>query len=197
MAYSPDTNKIDSLATNGLAGVSNSLAYRVHEIEKHFHNAERWYGISADQSGVNPWATSLSTAAMRTSFRTISGSAAYGADASDEAQVWGLNDTLSVAGVVQTKLDFHQIFITASSVTTIWYIRIIWGTGTMADSITAGQYSEFPVVADAAQNGSIDVIMPIMMPRITIGTHKVWIQGKNATDNATFDFLVGMHGYQG
>jgi hypothetical protein len=188
-------NKIDGLATLGLAGVSNSLAYRVHEIEKHFHNDERWYGKSADQSGVNPWATSLSAAGMRTSFRATSGSSAFGADANDEALCWGVNDTLSIAGVTMTKLDFHEIFVTASSVTTIWYLRIIYGSGTMADAITAGQFSCLPLVADAAQNGSIDIIIPIMMPRVTIGTHKIWIQGKNATDNATIDFLIGVHGY--
>ena len=51
MAYDAETAKIDSLATNGLNGVNNSLAYRVHEIENHFHSVERWVGISADQSG--------------------------------------------------------------------------------------------------------------------------------------------------
>lgn len=185
----------DLVVTTGLAGTENSLAYRVHEIEKHFHNYERWYGKSADQSGVNPWATALSTAGMRTAFRTISGSEVVGADANDEAQVWGLYDTLSVGGVAQTKLDFHEMFITASSVTTIWYIRVVFGSGTLAAAIAAGQYMEFPLVADAAQNGSIDIIVPIMMPRVTIGTHKIWVQGKNATDNATIDFLIGVHGY--
>ena len=191
----PTIKKIDNEAVLGLSGTANSLAYRVHEIEKHFHNDERWYGKSADQSGVNPWATSLSEAGMRTSFQAISGSAAFGADANDEALCWGVNDTLSVGGVTLTKLDFHQVFITASSVTTIWYIRVIYGLGTMADAITAGQFSDIPIVADAAQNGSINIIIPVMMPRITIGTHKIWIQGKNATDNATIDFLIGMHGY--
>ena len=192
---SSEMDKIDKISTLGLNGAVNSLSYRVHEIEKHFHNYERWWGKSADQSGVNPWATSLSTAAMRTAFRAISGSAAFGADTNDEAQCWGLYDTLSVGGVAQAKLDFHQMFVTASSVTTIWYIRIVYGSGTLADAITAGQYTEFPIVADAAQNGSINIIVPVMMPRITIGTHKIWIQGKNATDNATIDFLIGGHGY--
>lgn len=195
MAYSPDTDKIDNKAVNGLSGVANSLAYKVHEIEKHFHNYERWAGKAADQSGVNPWAAMLSSAGMQTSYRCISGTNDYGGDANDEAQVWGLYDTLSVGGVTQTKLDVHRIFITASSITTIWYVRLVYGTGTLADAITAGQYSTFPVVADAAQGGSIDVIINVMMPRITIGTHKIWVQGKSATNNATLDFLVGFHGY--
>ena len=45
------SRKIDSLATDGLAGVSNSLAYRVHEIEKHFHSEEHWYGDDGDNTG--------------------------------------------------------------------------------------------------------------------------------------------------
>lgn len=190
--YNPDRG-----TTLGLLGESNSLAYRVHELERHFHGHERWYGKSADQSGVNPWATSVSTGGMPTSYRCISGSSAFGGDASDEAQIWGLYDTLSVGGTTQVKLDLHEMFITASSVTTMWILRIVYGTGTLADAITAGQFSCFPLIADAAQNGAIDIIVPIMMPRTTIGTHKIWIQGKNATDNATLDFLVGLHGYQG
>lgn len=184
------TNKIDDVATSGLAGVSNSLAYRVHEIEKHFHNYCKWFGISASQAG-NDWALSVSAAGMRNPYVAISGNADYGADVNDEAKVWGTDDTMGA----DTKLDLQQLFITAASVTTIYYLRIIWGAGTMADAITALQYSEIPVVADAAQGGSIDVILPVMMPRITIGTHKIWIQAKNATNNATISFLVGGHSY--
>ena len=191
----PIIKKIDNEAVLGLSGTANSLAYKIHEIEKHCHNYERWFGKSADQSGENPWAASLSATGMQTAFRAISGSAAFGADANDEAQVWGLNDTLSVGGATQTKLDIHDIFVTASSVTTMWYLRVVYGTGTLADAIAAGQYTEFPLVADASTGGSIDIIVPILMPRITIGTHKIWIQGKNATDNATIDFLIGAHGY--
>jgi len=184
------TNKIDGATTSGLAGTANSLAYRVHEIEKHFHNYERWFGISADQSGTD-WALSVSTAGAVTSFTAISGTNDFGADANDEAKVWGTSDAMGT----DTKLDFHEIFITASSVTTLWTLRIVYGSGTMADAVTAGQYTELPVIADAAQGGSIAVIIPVMMPRITIGTHKIWIQAKNATNNATISFLVGAHSY--
>lgn len=184
------TNKIDGLATSGLAGVSNSLAYRVHEIEKHFHNHERWFGISADQSG-NDWALSVSTAGMPTAFTAISGNDTYGADANDEAKIWGTDDAMGT----DTKLDLHDIFVTAASETSIYYLRIIYGSGTMADAITAGQYSEIPVIADAATGGSIAEIINVMMPRITIGTHKIWIQAKNTTDNATISFLVSAHSY--
>jgi len=197
MSYDPSTNKIDNEATLGLLGTSNSLAYRVHEIEKHFHNYERWYGKTADQSGVNPWAKSWSDTGIPTPYQAISGTNTFGADANDEALVWGLNDTLIVGGVTMSKLDMHRIFVTASSITTILGFRIIWGSGTMADAIAAGQFGGIPIIADAAQGGSVAVITDVMMPRITIGTHKIWVQVKSATNNATVDFYVGLHGYQG
>ncbi len=45
--------KVDQAATNGLAGVSNSLAYRVHEIEKHFHSPGYWWGALAGPDETN------------------------------------------------------------------------------------------------------------------------------------------------
>lgn len=182
--------KIDEIPVDGLNGTVDSLAYKVNEIEKHFHNKERWFGISADQSG-NDWALSVSSAGMPSYFRATSGNDTYGADAGDEAKVWGTEDAMGT----DTKLDLHEIFITAASTTTIYYMRVVYGSGTMAAAITAGQYIEFPVIADAAAGGSIAVIIPILMPRITIGTDKVWVQTKNTTDNATIDFLVGGHSY--
>jgi hypothetical protein len=184
------SNKIDGATTLGLAGTSNSLAYRVHEIEKHFHNTARWFGISASQAGTD-WSLSVSAAGMPTSFVAISGTNDYGADANDEALIWGTGDTMGT----DTKLDMHQIFITNSNSTTLWILRIAYGSGTLAAAVAAGTYSEIPVIADAAQGGSIDVILPILMPRITIGTDKIWIQAKNATNNATISFLVGGHSY--
>jgi len=45
--HDPQPPKLDSAPTDGLSGVSNSLAYRVEEIEKHLHNRERWLGLAA------------------------------------------------------------------------------------------------------------------------------------------------------
>ena len=39
--------KIDNLAADGLLGVEDSLAYKIAEVEKHFHNWERWIGLAA------------------------------------------------------------------------------------------------------------------------------------------------------
>ena len=63
--------KIDNQATLGLLGTNNSLAYRVHEIEKHFHSPERWLGILGAQTATD-WADDTLTpfvAARRSSSR--------------------------------------------------------------------------------------------------------------------------------
>ena len=40
-------------------------------------------------------------------------------------------------------------------------------------------------------------VFEVMMPRGTCGVTKVWFQAWNASDNATIDFLVGLHEYEG
>ncbi len=178
---------LDNRACAGLAGAENSLCYRVEELENHFHNRERWFGKLAVQTATD-WADdNLSP------YRAISGNGVYGADPNDEAQVLGTADTPVIAG--KTKYDMHRIAITASSSTSVWKLRVVYGTGTMADAVAAGQYSTVMVRYDPAIGENSNANIEIMIPRLTSGTYKVWVQGKNATDNATIDFFVGLHEY--
>lgn len=185
---SPEILKIDSAATDGLLGVSNSLAYRVHEIEKHFHNVERWYGKLAVQTATD-WADNTLTP-----FVAISGNNTYGTDANDEAKVFGTADTPGIAGNV--KFDVHRIFISAASVAGLWKLQLIYGTGTMADAIAAGQFSTF-MVRTSTPTATQDVPADVMMPRGTCGATQIWLRAWNATDNATISFFVGVHEYEG
>ena len=189
MAYQTGVNKIDDATTLGLNGTSNSLAYRVHEIEKHFHNRERWFGMSADQSG-NNWA-----ADNLTPYQAISGTGDYGSDADDEAKVIGTDDTPAISGMV--KYDIHRLLIVDASSTTQYKLRIIYGSGTMNDAITAGQFSEVMVKEDPALFGGSGQPFDILLPRANTGTDKIWIQCKNETNNATIDFFIGIHEYIG
>lgn len=186
-----NSSKIDSEATLGLTGTSNSLAYRVHEIENHFHSVERWVGIRGSQTGTD-WGVDTSI----TPFQAISGNNTYGADANDEALVLGTGDLPIVSGGVKT--DIQRLFIIDSSVDTRWKLRIIYGSGTMAAAIAAGQYTEIITQIDAT-NPQLSTTSPveIRIPRFTSGTDQIWVQGWNATDNATIDFLVGVHEYEG
>jgi hypothetical protein len=167
-----------------LAEVLRYVQYEAEAIEDHFHNRELWFGKLASQTATD-WADNTLTP-----YRAISGSNAYGADANDEALVWGTADAVLLG---QTLFDMHELMVVASSVTSIYKLRIVYGSGTMADAITAGQYSE--IMAVVASASSRIAQQEIRMPRLTIGTDQVWIQAWNATNNATIDFFVGLHGY--
>ena len=179
------SGKIDNKAVSGLTGTYNSLAYKVHEIERHFHSKELWYGKLGSQTS-----TDWFEAESLTPFRAISGDGAFGADTNDEALVVGSGDTSATNGAY---FDFHEYLIEAASATTSYVIRLVYGTGTLAAAVTALQYSDtmFRVPANARQTPVI-----VQMPRVAVGT-KVWVQAKNATNNATVDFFVGLHFYEG
>jgi hypothetical protein len=183
------SHKIDDQSTAGLLGVSNSLAYRVHEIERHFHGRERWRGKKAVQTATD-WADDTLAP-----FRAISGNNTYGADANDEAQVLGTEDTPIIAGMV--RYDLHRIMMVGASSQTVYKLRVVYGTGTMADAITAGQFSEICIMSDPSAAQVPHDVFEVIMPRGTCGSTKVWVQAWNATDNATIDFLVGLHEYEG
>lgn len=180
---------IDGAAVDGLLGTSNSLAYKVHEIERHFHGRERWRGKKAVQTATD-WADDTLSP-----FRAISGNNAYGAQANDEALVLGTADTPAITGNV--RFDLHRLMMVGASSSTAYKLRIVYGTGTMADAITDGQYSEVVVMSDPAAAQVPHEIIDVMMPRGTCGSTQIWLQCWNATDNATFDFLVGWHEYEG
>lgn len=179
---------VDYVESPGLLGTYDSTGYRVAEIEGHSHNRERWFGISGDQSG-DDWA-----ADTLNPFQAISGAGDYGADANDEAKVLGADDTPAIVGMV--KFDAHRITIVSASSTTQYKLRVVYGTGTMADAITAGQYSELVVKYDPAIFGGTGHPVNLRMLRLDAGT-KVWVQCKNASNNATIDFFIGLHEYEG
>ena len=182
------TAKIDGSPVDGLLGVEDSLSYKVEEIEKHFHNKERWRGKRATQTGTL-WADDVLTP-----FQAISGANDFGSDTDDEAQVLGTGDT-PINGEV--KYDPSQILILDLSSDTVYKLRLIWGTGTMADAITADQFSEKPVINQTIGSKSGGTPVNFRTPRLNSGIDKVWMQCWNATDNATCDFLIGQHPYFG
>ena len=161
------------------------LTAQIGEHDEHFHNREYWFGKSADQSG-NNWGTRASL----TPYQAISGNGDFGSDANDEAKCIGSADTPIRAG--GTKFDFRRIQVVAVSSTTVYLLRIIHGTGTMAEAEAAGQYTEcaFFRQAPPIRGDPVDLIQE----KIAVG-QKIWIRAKNATDNATIDFLAGIHEY--
>lgn len=180
---------IDGKATKGLLGIYNSLAYRVGEIERHFHSRERWFGKKTVQTATDWGDVTLSP------YRAISGANAYGSDVNDEALVLGTADTPAIAGMV--KYDPHQIFIIACNADTIYRLRLVYGSGTMAAAIAAGQYTELVIKDDAAASSSPSSAIPVNCPRLNCGIDQIWVQCWSATNNAYVDFLIGIHEYEG
>lgn len=181
---------IDGTACDGLLGKADSLAYHVVEIERHLHGRERWFGKKAVQTATD-WADNT----IATPYRAISGNNAYGTDANDEALLIGTADTPAIAGNVH--YDMHRIFVVAASSTTVYKMQFVYGTGTMADAIAAGQYSTIMFKVDAAAASSPALPVEIMLPRGVCASTQTWARAWNATDNATVDFFVGWHEYEG
>jgi hypothetical protein len=168
------------------ANLTSTLAETV-EIEHHYHNRERWRGKLAVQTATD-WADDTLSP-----FRAISGNNAYGSDVNDEALVIGTADTPAIAGM--TKYDPHLIFVVDASSSTVYKIRLVYGSGTMAAAIAAGQFSEAMFRMDPAAAQDAHGPVDFRMPRLTCGTDQCWLQCWNASNNATLDFLVGWHEY--
>ena len=94
-----DLKKIDEQATDGLLGTSNSLAYRVHEIERHLHSGGRWFEAAAVPDGEDHVADRIGSGAG--AFEIDAGNDTWG----DWTQILGADDTPTVAG--KTHFDPH------------------------------------------------------------------------------------------
>ena len=175
--------KTDNLPADP-ASESGATFVSITEHDRHFHNRERWFGKSADQSG-NNWGTQASL----TPFRAISGNGDFGSDANDEAKVLGTDDTPAIAGSVE--FDIRRLEVESASNANPFIVRVIWGTGTMAAAESAGQYSDV-MVMDARKGSPISCIVK----RRTCGADQIWVRIKNGTDNATLDFFNGAHEYE-
>ena len=183
-------SKIEDQATEGLLGTSNSLAYRVHEIEKHFHSREIWFGEHSSRNAE----VDCGERDTMTPFQTDAGNDTWSAT---PLCVIGTGDVPISAGY--TKLDLHRIVVVDVESTAdldIHKVQIIWGSGTVAAAISADQISDVPPFVPL--RGGAFSVLDVMMPRITIGTDKVWIRHwVDGTNTATMDFFIGFHEYAG
>lgn len=186
MSLTQIIRSLASVASNltSLSSVADDINEETYETEHHLHNRERWFGKLGVQT-----ATDWGDEASLTPYRAISGNNDFGSDPNDEAQVLGTDDTPATAGM--TRFDAHRIVVEAASNANPYVLRVIYGSGTMAASESAGQYSDI-ILTDARKGQPTSIIMP----RRTCGTDKVWIRAKNGTDNATIDFFFGIHEYE-
>jgi len=173
MTIKNDASKIDSEAVDGLLGADDSLAYKVHEIEKHFHNEEKWYGSGggglAEENNTTPWSISSGTPADTFSTPT---------------QLAAPNT------FPQVKYDVHRIFISNVATNNNTYlIRFLCGpTAGSASVITTVPYR----VATASRVSPQDVIFG---RRNT--SDGLWVSVQSSTAGSAIDFIIGIHTYIG
>ena len=92
---------IDHAATAGLAGTRNSLAYRIHEIERHLHSWERWFAAAAVAVGETHVADRINDS--QTPFRLDGGNDTWGS----WVQILGSTDLPVIVG--RAKYDIHKL----------------------------------------------------------------------------------------
>lgn len=183
------TQKIDNLAVDGLAGVSNSLSYRVEEIEKHFHNREKWFGAAAVASGETHVADRM--AGGISPFQLVAGNDDFNAT---WTQVLGSSDTPVASGSLF--FDSHRFMVTDTNSTNAYIIQIVGGeSADIAAKILSEEFSEFPYISGTNNNDS--GISDAMSSRVEVGL-KVWARccciGASGT---TIDLYYGIHEYVG
>lgn len=134
-------SKIDKQATDGLLGVQNSLAYRIHNIEQTMLSGGRRFGVAA-----SPTATHKAD-------HIGPGIAPFVMDAGNETwgswlQITGSEDTPFRAGMTYFKPT--QLAIVAAEEEAVYFVQITRGASGDA-GITAGTYSDLIVCVDATK----------------------------------------------
>lgn len=180
-------NKIDSAPSDGLNGVVDSVAYRIHEAERHMHSFERWFGAAAVPDGEVHVADRIGT--TKVAFQVDAGNDTWGS----WLQVLGSSDTPVDTGM--TSFDGHRWIITAvERANAIHFIQVAAGASGAA-ALTAGTYSELivkPITVNARAFPGF-----IQSRRIAAGT-KVWVRAWAVGQaTGTLDFFFGIHEYEG
>lgn len=171
--------KIDGSAVDGLSGVNNSLAYKVHELEKHFHNSAQWFGKDGgdnllNRDSVTPWALVAGT------------SQAYGTEVQ-------LSDGTEIeSGSAIKKYDLHEVLIVdndAGNAVTTFKVQFWYGTGLFAAATLLTEcVCSFYSVSD--NHGVITMVCP----RITCN-NKLWARIKCSVNSKSISILIGVHTY--
>jgi hypothetical protein len=179
--------KIDGAATGGLTDTADSLAYRIGEMERHFHGWDRWMCAAASANGEIHVADRIGNTGT-SPFTLTSGNNTWGA----WVQVLGSSDTPVVAGGV--KYDLHRVLVLVANTVAPYFIQFGFGTSGAA-ALTAEAFSS--IVINPASNTDKTEALPMMCRRQAAGTKawaRCWCVGNNAK---TLTVMFGLHEYEG
>jgi hypothetical protein len=91
----------------------------------------------------------------------------------------------------------HRLLVTdLSQAANPYKIRFVYGLGTYADAVSAGQYSEAMFISASSSAAQfVGAPVDVKMPELDADT-KVWAAVWCATDTATISFFTGLHEYE-
>ncbi len=184
-----ETDKIDKAAVDGLLGVYNSLAYKVHEIERHFHSGGRWFGLATAPNLPTHAADRIGTTSA--AFQIDGGPGVGTGSWGNWVQVMGSTDTPITAG--NDYWDPHEFVISSSERTGIHFIQFARGA-TGAAGLAAGTYTEFAIDLTDKSGGTIIPAQTGRAPAAALLWARCWAVGN---DTGTVDFFIGIHEYEG
>lgn len=178
----------DRGTTLGLLGQSNSLAYRVHELERHFHGWDRRYGAAVTPSGETHVADICGPGV--TYFSATGGNDTWG----NWVQILGSSDTPKQSGYV--KYDLHNLLVTGTDYAGIHFMQFAFGeSADLAAKVAAYQYTAH--IYEAASNQIETSSVPIMTTRQNAGT-KCWFRIMAPGQNGKYlRIFFGLHEYEG
>jgi len=169
------------------------LAAEAAIMDDHFHNYELVFGLAAAPVGTTH-AADIESANPFT-ITAVAGGGSFGTP----VLILGSSDTPTSMGspprqTGQTLFDLRKFWIIALSQTTIYIVRIIWGTPSQsaAQAIAAGQYTE-TCLQNFVGNCVFEEFFNVRVP---VG-NLVWAQCYNAhaVQAATATFLFSLHEY--
>lgn len=177
--------KIDSIASDGLSGVTNSLSYRVGEVERHLHSPGSWFGGAAVAVGETHVADRI--AGGITAFQIDAGNLDWGS----WVQILGSEDT--PARTNMQYYDPHEILIESTERIATYFIQFARGDSGAA-GLAAGTYTELVIGSDSNR---FKGITSVQTGRAPAGS-KLWARCLCVGQNTgTLDFYMGIHEYEG
>lgn len=145
-------SKIDNAAVLGLGGTADSLAYKVHEIEKHFHNVGKCFGNSSGNMVEN----------ALTAFQASAGNGAW----ATETQIY--DGTTIESGSTTKKFDLNRVKIIAvgnvNRLTILNFQTFTKSTAKAATEQNAGDTVTPTSAADVPADGSRVMIAATGIP---------------------------------
>lgn len=181
-------DKIDSAATDGLSGVVDSVAYRLHEIERHIHSPEHWLQ-KLDTPAGNKVATEDPRAAVSQIWVIDSGNLVYGA----WVQILDTSDTPIAAGMAF--YDLHEILVTTAERTSLYTMQLTWG-GSDPDVQILLATNHTTITYIASSNNQDSGPTEIHGSRIAAGS-RAWIRCHTEANTGTLNFAFALHEYPG